>query len=64
MWFEKFLWFISSENYIVVAGRDAQQNEMLVKRYFVYFMNLVLGSQREEIKIKFWTKVFCLFYFL
>ncbi|PAV75177.1 hypothetical protein WR25_21961 [Diploscapter pachys] len=33
MWFEKFLWFISSENYIVVAGRDAQQNEMLVKRY-------------------------------
>lgn len=33
MWFEKFLWFISSENYIVIAGRDAQQNELLVKRY-------------------------------
>lgn len=33
MWFEKFLWFISSEHYIVIAGRDAQQNEMLVKKY-------------------------------
>ncbi|KAM9294302.1 ribosome quality control complex subunit NEMF [Gastrophryne carolinensis] len=32
-WFEKFLWFISSENYIVIAGRDQQQNEMIVKRY-------------------------------
>jgi len=32
-WFEKFLWFISSENYVVIAGRDAQQNELLVKRY-------------------------------
>ncbi|KAJ3163711.1 hypothetical protein HDU86_000305 [Geranomyces michiganensis] len=32
-WFEKFLWFISSENYLVVGGRDAAQNELLVKRY-------------------------------
>ncbi|VDN23435.1 unnamed protein product [Gongylonema pulchrum] len=33
MWFEKFLWFVSSENYLVIGGRDAQQNELLVKRY-------------------------------
>eukprot|EP00949_MAST-11_sp_MAST-11-sp1_P004254 g4254.t1 len=32
-WFEKFNWFISSENYLVIFGRDAQQNELLVKRY-------------------------------
>ncbi|KAI4338572.1 hypothetical protein MLD38_023615 [Melastoma candidum] len=32
-WFEKFNWFISSENYLVVSGRDAQQNEIIVKRY-------------------------------
>lgn len=32
-WFEKFYWFVSSENYLIVAGRDAQQNELLVKRY-------------------------------
>lgn len=33
MWFEKFNWFISSENYLVIAGRDGQQNEILVRRY-------------------------------
>jgi len=32
-WFEKFLWFISSENYLVIGGRDQQQNELIVKRY-------------------------------
>lgn len=32
-WFEKFHWFVSSENFLVVAGRDAQQNDLLVKRY-------------------------------
>uniref|UniRef100_F6UR27 Ribosome quality control complex subunit NEMF n=1 Tax=Ornithorhynchus anatinus TaxID=9258 RepID=F6UR27_ORNAN len=32
-WFEKFLWFISSENYLIIGGRDQQQNEMIVKRY-------------------------------
>lgn len=32
-WFEKFFWFITSENYLVIGGRDQQQNEMIVKRY-------------------------------
>lgn len=32
-WFEKFFWFISSENILVIGGKDAQQNELLVKRY-------------------------------
>ena len=32
-WFEKFHWFVSSENLLVIAGRDAQQNELIVKRY-------------------------------
>ena len=32
-WFEKFLWFISSENYLVIGGRDQQQNELVVKRH-------------------------------
>ena len=32
-WFERFNWFISGENYLVLSGRDAQQNELLVKRY-------------------------------
>ena len=33
LWFERFHWFITSENVLVVAGRDAQQNELLVKRH-------------------------------
>lgn len=32
-WFERFHWFVSSENLLVLSGRDAQQNELLVKRY-------------------------------
>ena len=31
--FEKFYWFISSENFLVIGGRDQQQNEQVVKRY-------------------------------
>ena len=33
MWFEKFIWFISSDGYLVLGGKDAQQNEMLYKKY-------------------------------
>ncbi|KAK0772391.1 hypothetical protein LTR59_015706 [Friedmanniomyces endolithicus] len=33
MWFEKFIYFISSDGYLVLAGRDAQQNEILYRRY-------------------------------
>ena len=32
-WFEKFFWFLSSENYLVITARDAQQNEVLIKKY-------------------------------
>ena len=32
-WYEKFKWFISSENYLVLSGCDAMQNELLVKRH-------------------------------
>ncbi|TLD06932.1 hypothetical protein PgNI_10706 [Pyricularia grisea] len=33
MWFEKYLWFISSDGYLVLGGRDAQQNEMIYRRH-------------------------------
>ena len=33
LWFEKFYFFISSEGYLVLGGKDAQQNEILYKRY-------------------------------
>ncbi len=37
--FEKFYWFISSENYLVIGGRDQQQNELIVKRHLKAGMN-------------------------
>jgi predicted ribosome quality control (RQC) complex YloA/Tae2 family protein len=32
-WFERFRWFISTEGNIVVAGRDAASNDVVVKKY-------------------------------
>ncbi|MGA8664512.1 MAG: NFACT family protein [Thermoplasmata archaeon] len=31
-WFEKFRWFVSSEGAIVIAGRDAASNDLVVRR--------------------------------
>ncbi|CAI4210808.1 unnamed protein product [Parascedosporium putredinis] len=33
LWFEKFIWFISSDGYLVLAGKDAPQSEILYKRH-------------------------------
>ncbi len=33
LWFEKFYWFVSSENYLVLSGRDATQSQILVSQY-------------------------------
>jgi predicted ribosome quality control (RQC) complex YloA/Tae2 family protein len=32
-WFEKFRWFISSDDFLVVAGKDAVSNEVLIKKH-------------------------------
>ncbi|DAC72006.1 MAG TPA: hypothetical protein DSN98_07380 [Thermoplasmata archaeon] len=32
-WFERFRWFISTEGNLVVAGRDASSNDVVVKKY-------------------------------
>lgn len=32
-WFEKFDWFVSTDNCLVVSARDGQQAEMLVRRH-------------------------------
>ena len=31
-WFERFRWFISSEGAVVIAGRDASSNDLVVRR--------------------------------
>ncbi len=32
-WYEKFRWFLSSEGYLILGGRDAKSNERLAKRH-------------------------------
>lgn len=32
-WYEKFRWFISSDGFLVLAGRDAATNEILIKKH-------------------------------
>ncbi|MBP1909845.1 ribosome rescue protein RqcH [Methanolobus bombayensis] len=32
-WYERFRWFTSSDGFLVVAGRDADSNEEIVKKY-------------------------------
>ncbi|XP_053693997.1 ribosome quality control complex subunit NEMF homolog [Sabethes cyaneus] len=53
-WFEKFYWFISSENYLVIGGRDQQQNELIVKRYMratdIYVHAEIQGASSVVIK--------------
>ena len=31
-WFEKFRWFLSSEGFLVIGGRDATTNEIVIKK--------------------------------
>jgi len=32
-WYEKFRWFISSDGYLIIGGRDATSNEIIFKKY-------------------------------
>ncbi|CAK7233274.1 hypothetical protein SCUCBS95973_008539 [Sporothrix curviconia] len=34
LWFEKFLWFVSSDGYLILAARESQQCEMLYRHHF------------------------------
>ncbi len=53
-WFEKFRWFISSEGFLVLAGKDAGTNEILIKRHMdegdVYCHADVYGAPHVVIK--------------
>jgi predicted ribosome quality control (RQC) complex YloA/Tae2 family protein len=32
-WYERFLWFHSSEGFLVISGKDATQNEVIIKKH-------------------------------
>lgn len=47
-WFEKFHWCFSSEGFLILAGRDMQSNELLIKKYMekndIYFHAEIQGA--------------------
>lgn len=55
-WFEKFNWFVTTQGYLCLSGRDAQQNELLVKRYMephdAYIHADVAGAASCVVKAK------------
>ena len=53
-WYEKFRWYISSDGFLVVAGKDTVSNEVLIKKYAtqedVVFHAEITGSPFVVIK--------------
>lgn len=45
-WFEKFFWFMSSDGYLVLSGRDNMQNELLFRRQFKKY-DILVGCDVE-----------------
>ena len=54
-WYEKLRWFITSDNVLVVAGRDANSNESIVKKYLepndIYLHADIHGASSTAIKL-------------
>lgn len=55
-WYDKFRWFISSEGFLVIGGRDATTNEIVIKKHTdkedLVFHTDMAGSPFFVIKIK------------
>jgi len=53
-WFEKLRWFLSSDGFLVIGGRDANSNEIVVKKYMenndIYFHSDIHGAPSVVIK--------------
>jgi len=53
-WYEQFRWFISSDGFLVIGGRDAESNENLVKKHLekrdIFFHTHASGSPAVMIK--------------
>ncbi|MFA0833738.1 MAG: ribosome rescue protein RqcH [Methanobacterium formicicum] len=53
-WFEKLRWFLSSDGFLVIGGRDAGTNEMVVKRHLdnpdIYLHSDIHGAPSVVIK--------------
>ena len=53
-WYEKLRWFLSSDNVLVIGGRDANSNESIVKKYLepndIYLHADIHGASSTAIK--------------
>ena len=53
-WYEKFRWFLSSDGLLVIGGRDANTNEIVVKKYMdnndLYLHSDIHGAPSVVIK--------------
>ena len=53
-WFEKLRWFLSSDGLLVIGGRDATTNEMIVKKHMenrdIYFHSDIHGAASVVVK--------------
>jgi predicted ribosome quality control (RQC) complex YloA/Tae2 family protein len=53
-WFEKLRWFLSSDGFLVIGGRDANSNEIVVKKYMenndIYFHSDIHGAPSVIVK--------------
>lgn len=53
-WYEQFKWFHSSDGFLVIGGRDAETNEMVVKKYMekrdLFFHTQYPGSPAVIVK--------------
>ncbi|WMW21303.1 ribosome rescue protein RqcH [Methanolobus mangrovi] len=53
-WYERYRWFTSSDDFLVIAGRDADSNEEIVKKYMekrdIVFHTQVPGAPITVIK--------------
>lgn len=55
-WYEKLRWFVSSDNTLVIGGRDANTNESVVKKYLdnndIYLHADIHGASSIAIKLE------------
>lgn len=53
-WFEKLRWFVTSDGLLVIGGRDATTNEMVVKKHMenrdIYFHSDIHGASSVVLK--------------
>ncbi len=55
-WYEKLRWFVTSDNVLVVGGRDANTNESIVKKYLdkndIYLHADIHGATSTSVKLE------------